>query len=101
MPDWTKEQENAIYYKHEDYKNMIVSAGAGSGKTAVLTERVIQMSKRGVNIINLLILTFTNDAAHELKNRIREAISSDKSLIDQLDYLDSSYISTFDALLKP
>ena len=97
MTKWTDEQLDAINNKHEDYKNIIVSAGAGSGKTAVLKERVIEIIKRGVSINNLLILTFTNDAAHEMKDRIREAISENPSLKGELDYIDSSYISTFDS----
>ena len=69
MPNWTKEQQEAIYQKG---KNIIVSAGAGSGKTAVLTERVITHLKEGVSIDELLILTFTNAAAAEMKDRIRK-----------------------------
>ena len=56
MPNWTKEQSLAIY---ESGKNIIVSAGAGSGKTAVLSERVLKKIENGVDIDRLLILTFT------------------------------------------
>lgn len=94
MPNWTEEQKEAIY---KSGQNIIVSAGAGSGKTAVLTERVIEKLKSGVNINNLLILTFTNKAAQEMKDRIRSAISKEESLEEQLDYIDSSYITTFDS----
>ena len=69
----TKEQEKAIVTEG----NLIVSAGAGSGKTAVLTERVIRKLKSGVSIKNLLILTFTNNAAHEMKDRIRKSIKKE------------------------
>ena len=48
MPSWTKEQLQAI---NEEGKNIIVSAGAGSGKTAVLSERVLRKLKQGINII--------------------------------------------------
>ena len=68
---WTDEQWEAIY---EDGKNIIVSAGAGSGKTAVLTERVIRKLKDGVNVNELLILTFTKAAAGEMADRIRKKI---------------------------
>ncbi len=92
--NWTLEQEQAI---NEDGKNIIVSAGAGSGKTAVLSERVIRKLKQKVNINELLILTFTNAAAAEMKDRIRKKIKKDPSLKDQLDYLEQAYITTFDS----
>ena len=90
---WTKEQEDAITRTGE---NIIVSAGAGSGKTAVLTERTIRKLINGGNINRLLILTFTNAAAAEMKDRIRLAIKK-SNLKEQLDYLDSAYITTFDS----
>ena len=94
MPRWTEEQQLAI---DKDNTNIIVSAGAGSGKTAVLTARVMRKLKEGVHINELLILTFTNKAAFEMKERIRKAISKEESLLNELDYLDSSYITTFDS----
>ena len=57
MPSWTKEQLQAI---NEEGQNIIVSAGAGSGKTAVLSERVLRKLKQGIDINRLLVLTFTN-----------------------------------------
>ena len=92
--DWTEEQESAI---NEEGQNIIVSAGAGSGKTAVLSERVIRKLKQGINIKNLLILTFTNAAAGEMKDRIRKKIKKEENLKEQLDYLDEAYITTFDS----
>ncbi len=91
---WTDEQWSAIY---EDNKSIIVSAGAGSGKTAVLTERVIRKLKDGVNVNELLILTFTKAAAAEMADRIRKKIKKDKALLPQLNLLDSAYITTFDS----
>ncbi len=90
---WTDDQWKAIYV---DNSNILVSAGAGSGKTAVLTERVIRKIKDGISISKLLVLTFTNEAAKEMKSRIREAITKE-NLLDQLDLLESSYITTFDS----
>ena len=81
MPVWTKEQQQAIEL---DNTNIIVSAGAGSGKTAVLSERVIRKLKSNVNINELLILTFTKAAADEMKERIRKKISKEEDLKDQL-----------------
>ena len=53
MPRWTKEQEEAIYTSG---KNIIVSAGAGSGKTAVLSERVLHKIEEGTHVNELLLL---------------------------------------------
>ena len=68
---WTEEQKRAIDLEG---KNILVSAGAGSGKTAVLTERVKRKLLSGVHIKELLILTFTNAAAAEMKERIRKNV---------------------------
>ena len=89
--NWTDEQLMAI---NEEGKNIIVSAGAGSGKTAVLTERVLRKLNEGVNIDELLVLTFTNAAAASMKKKIRKKISH---LKEQKDLLDSAYICTFDS----
>ena len=89
----TKEQQLAI---DKEGSNIIVSAGAGSGKTAVLTQRVIRKIKDGCHVNRLLVLTFTNEAANEMKSRIRKSIIKE-NLIDELILLDSSYITTFDS----
>ena len=94
MPRWTPEQQEAI---DKEGSNIIVSAGAGSGKTAVLSERVLRKVKDGVNVNELLILTFTKAAAFEMKERIRKKIAGVESLSKQLEYIDSSYITTFDS----
>ena len=94
MPKWTPEQQDAIYKKGT---NIIVSAGAGSGKTAVLSERVLTHLKNGIQIDNLLILTFTNAAAAEMKERIRKKIKNTEGLEKQLDKIDTAPITTFDA----
>ena len=94
MPEWTKEQKLAI---DKEGSNIIVSAGAGSGKTAVLTERVIRKLNEGVSIDELLILTFTEAAAKEMKDRIRRAIVKNESLKKNLELIDSAYITTFDS----
>ena len=94
MPRWTSEQQEAI---DKEGTNIIVSAGAGSGKTAVLSERVLRKLKDGVNVNELLILTFTKAAAFEMKERIRKKIEKEETLSKQLEYIDSSYITTFDS----
>lgn len=94
MPRWTDEQLLAI---NKENTNIIVSAGAGSGKTAVLSERVLRKLKSGVSIENLLILTFTKAAAFEMKERIRKKISKSPELKDELNKIDNAYITTFDS----
>lgn len=94
MPSWTKEQTEAI---EKSGSNIIVSAGAGSGKTAVLSERVIFKLNSGIHVDELLILTFTRAAAEEMKDRIRKKIKKDSNLKGELDILESAYITTFDS----
>ena len=60
-------------------KNILVSAAAGSGKTAVLVERIIQLitnTERSIDIDRLLVVTFTNAAAAGMKERISNAIQA-------------------------
>lgn len=87
--------------------NILVSASAGSGKTTVLVERVIQKLLRGGDIDHLLIVTFTQAAAAEMRDRIRaaltKAVGNDayaaqrKHLRHQLAVLGSADIATLDA----
>lgn len=71
---WTDDQQRAIQL---DKRNLLVSAAAGSGKTAVLVERIIQKitdPDHPVDIDRLLVVTFTNAAAAQMRERIGEAI---------------------------
>ncbi len=75
-PKWTDEQLEAITDTSSD---ILVSAAAGSGKTAVLTERLIRKitdPDSPVDVSRILVVTFTEDAANELKVRIRDAVTS-------------------------
>ncbi|MDL4842861.1 helicase-exonuclease AddAB subunit AddA [Aquibacillus rhizosphaerae] len=101
MPKWTKEQEEAIYASGSD---ILVAAAAGSGKTAVLVERIIQKlldKENPIDIDSLLVVTFTNAAAQEMRNRVGEALEaalqtnpSSVHLKKQLSLLQRASIST-------
>lgn len=92
---FTPDQNDAINF---DKGNCLVAAGAGSGKTAVLSERVLTLIKDNkCKLDELLILTFTNKAAFEMKERIRKKLSECSLTKSSLDYVDQSDITTFDA----
>lgn len=98
---WTKEQEEAISTRQ---CNLLVAAAAGSGKTAVLVERIIRIittEEKAVDIDKLLVVTFTNAAAAEMRERIGEAIAksldnnpNSKTLQRQLTLLNKANITT-------
>ena len=98
---WTKEQSEAIYTRR---CNLLVAAAAGSGKTAVLVERIIQIitnEENPVDIDKLLVVTFTSAAAAEMRERIANAISKklddrpdSKNLQKQLTLLSRANITT-------
>ena len=77
--------------------NVIVSAGAGSGKTSVLTERIYRRLSKDVNLDEILILTFTDAASKEMKTRIKDELSKNGSTKHLVPLVDSANISTFDA----
>ena len=101
---WTKKQKQVIDHRHG---NLLVSAAAGSGKTAVLVERIIEMVfdvDSPVNIDELLVVTFTKAAAAQMKEKIAAAIEkkvednpTDKRYIDQLNRVADSNILTIDS----
>ncbi len=101
---WTKEQQQVIDLRN---RNILVSAAAGSGKTAVLVERIIKMitdRKEPMDIDRLLVVTFTNAAAAEMRERIGEAIEKalkeqpeDEHLQRQLTLIHNAQITTIDS----
>ena len=83
---FTDDQWQAIFDQGD---NLLVSASAGSGKTTVLVRRVIEKLKMGFDIDELLIVTFTEAAAREMKERVVNLVGSDANYIQ---------ISTFHSL---
>lgn len=100
---WTKEQEQVISLHDRD---ILVSAAAGSGKTAVLVERILTMvtrSENPIDIDHLLIVTFTRAAAGEMKERILTALDDrlskdpeNEHLKRQVSYIHNAQINTID-----
>lgn len=98
---WTSEQQKVIDLRE---RNILVSAAAGSGKTAVLVERIISMitqESSPIDIDKLLIVTFTNAAASQMRERISEAIEqkleeepSNVHLQKQATLVHNAYITT-------
>lgn len=104
MVQWTEEQKKVIELRN---RNILVSAAAGSGKTAVLVERIIQRISQGsspCNIDELLVVTFTKAAASEMRERIGTAIEqlllaepSNTHLQRQQSLLHNAQIMTIDS----
>ena len=99
---WTEEQKQAIYEKNS---NILVAAAAGSGKTAVLVERIInKIINENIDIDKLLVVTFTNAAASEMRERVLNAIykkidenPEDERLQRQVTLLNKASICTIDS----
>ena len=97
--EWTKEQKQAIV---DNGANILVSAAAGSGKTTVLISRIIhKITEENVDIDKLLVVTFTNAAASEMKerllNKLYEKIDEDPmnvNLQKQINLISHAHIST-------
>ena len=81
-----EKQQQAVLHKNGP---MLVLAGAGSGKTKVLTNRIAYLIESGISPSNILAITFTNKAAKEMKDRVKSLIGNDANYIQ---------ISTFHSL---
>jgi len=103
MTRWTNDQLLAI----QSEGNLIVSAAAGAGKTAVLTERIVSRIRAGAPVESLLVMTFTKAAAAEMKSRIASRLNELADSADNIEEMrhlrrqarnvDSAFISTIHA----
>ena len=100
---WTSQQLDAMNTKDRD---ILVSAAAGSGKTAVLVERIVNKitKENGTDIDRLVVVTFTKAAAAQMKDKIRKALDSmldenpgDVNLLRQITLLNNAQITTIDS----
>jgi ATP-dependent helicase/nuclease subunit A len=87
--DWNSGQRAAI----DRRGRVFVSAGAGTGKTAVLVERVARRLQEGTPLDHLLVITFTDRAADELKRRIRERLR-ELGMLEAAGAVEGAWIST-------
>ncbi|AQQ09960.1 ATP-dependent helicase/nuclease subunit A [Sedimentisphaera cyanobacteriorum] len=99
MSSWTSQQKDIINAEG----NVYVTASAGTGKTAVVIERVLEFISSGGCIEKILLITFTNAAAGEMKERLfdklrhrAESAVGDKQrhILSQLQLIDTAQIST-------
>ena len=109
MPQWTDEQRQVIESRGQD---LLVSAAAGSGKTAVLVQRIMEKTldaEQPADIDRLLVVTFTNAAAASLRLKIRarfeeEAAGDDPqkahTAMRQLSMLAGDHIETIDRFCR-
>jgi ATP-dependent helicase/nuclease subunit A len=100
--NWTEEQKLIIDLRDS---NILVSAAAGSGKTAVMVERIISLVKNGEDIDKFLVLTFTKAAASGMKQRIQKSLikavhgkeGNVTHLRRQLSLINKAMITTIDS----
>lgn len=77
---------------------LLIIAGAGSGKTKVITHRILNLIKKGVAPQSILAITFTNKAANEMKDRVSTLLAEDKALNRPISMQERPFVSTFHAL---
>ena len=101
MIEWTDSQRDAIECNGRD---MIVSAGAGSGKTTVLTRRILERIEKGASISDFLVVTFTKTSAADLREKLYEALAGlaaahpgERRFRNQMFLLPDARISTIDS----
>lgn len=91
---FTPSQQNVIDFRG---KNMLVSASAGTGKTTVMIERIVSLVEQGADVSEIVVVTFTNLAAAEMKARLAAKLSEKRNnprIIEQLEKIDTASICT-------
>ena len=91
---FTPSQQNIIESRG---KNMLVSASAGTGKTTVMIERIVSLIEQGADVSEIVVVTFTNLAAAEMKSRLATKLAEKRSnprILEQMEKLDSASICT-------
>ncbi len=77
---------------------LLIVAGAGSGKTRVITQRILHLVKNGVDPRAILAITFTNKAAKEMQERVHALLASDQTIKQSISPMNRPFLSTFHAL---
>ncbi len=77
---------------------VLIIAGAGAGKTRVITHRILNLIKKGVTPSSILAITFTNKSAKEMRERVADLLNNDKSLNIPISMTERPFLSTFHAL---
>ena len=77
---------------------LLIIAGAGAGKTRTLVYRILNLIKNGVAPESILAVTFTNKAAHEMRDRVYELVQKDLSINRPVTEQTLPFVSTFHSL---
>ena len=89
------QQKEAVLHKEGP---LMIIAGAGAGKTKTITHRILNLIKSGVAPQNILAVTFTNKAAKEMKDRVKDLIDKDEEINFPISTNAYPYVATFHAL---
>ncbi len=95
LDELNSEQKKAVLHKNGP---LLILAGAGAGKTRVITYRILHLIKNGVNPENILAVTFTNKAAKEMQTRILKLLRNDRELNLPVSFDSQPFIRTFHSL---
>lgn len=102
-----REQHEALLHSHEKQGPLLILAGPGSGKTAVMVRRIVFLLLRGVDPQNILAATFTNKAGREMQNRVQDLFGraiekcspEEQSKLQKIEEkIEEAWIGTFHSL---